>query len=345
MLRILIFFFPLLAVASPTAHTFSSTAVSIFNRYESLNINTHWHHEIIEAVGTDEVSAEILKKRGVEQKYLDHMALEYVKLKDNLFFAVIFPPGSTQPEEARAILNKAGTVVYEKDIVLTQNGMKNFLRAVYDVHHCDGWREVNSGIYSRFKHLLNGENQTLHIILFECDSLKHSNDSKRIVRRTYDNNNEICHFTDFLEETRHIAHILMSQPTIDFLNTAHPKNYDNFVAYAKTTKAYADKCPTFKDAYCADTGAVLAAYGIRRPGDFDIIIHGKCSLPIKDLGINNHTRTKYGTNCDDIIYNPTKHFYYKGVRFVALNEVRNFKSSKNNEKDRRDILLIDKFIR
>jgi hypothetical protein len=102
--------------------------------------------------------------------------------------------------------------------------------------------------------------------------------------------------------------------------------------------------PNYHDAYCVDTGGVLSAYGLRNCSDFDLILDKNFEAPFIDWGLNNFTREKYGYNIDELLYNPRHHFYHKGIRFVSLAMVLEFKSKKGNQKDLADINLIQKFL-
>ncbi len=337
-------FLILLPISIFCARPFNEMAQEIFDRYEREHAATSWHHIMLQATYGKGKSAQELSDRGVAQEILDHMAIEYVRCEQNLFLVVLFPPGDSDPTRAKEALSQNGEIIYEKTIACTANGMKNLLRATYDVHHCSGWRADNQGIYARFAHLLKAP-QTLRVLLWECASLPKAIKTKQHIRKIYNDNNEICHFTDYPDETLHMAHIFFSNATINFHNRAKSKVFPRFKKYTQTLKEFADKNPSFRYAYCVDAGGVLAAYGIRDCGDCDIVLHGDDHPPIQDLGINNFARQKRGFDIDEIIYNPKEHFYYKGVRFINLEGVAAFKQLKSKSKDRRDLRLIRKFLR
>ena len=60
-----------------------------------------------------------LKDKGLDSHWLDMMALEYAKLKDDTFVVSLFPSCTgTNDNAVRDILKNAGEIVYEKDIYL-----------------------------------------------------------------------------------------------------------------------------------------------------------------------------------------------------------------------------------
>nr|NGX47850.1 hypothetical protein [Chlamydiota bacterium] len=49
----------------------------------------------------------------------------------------------------------------------------------------------------------------------------------------------------------------------------------------------------------------------------------------------------HSVGLDEILYNPECHFYYEGIKFVAVDLVKKMKADRGSEKDIRDIKLID----
>ena len=67
---------------------------------------------------------------------------------------------------------------------------------------------------------------------------------------------------------------------------------------------------------------------------------------IKDERDLIHSHNQYGIGRyhierDEIIHNPHNHFYHRGIKFVTLEVVKKLKQKRGEEKDIRDIKLID----
>ena len=95
-----------------------------------------------------------------------------------------------------------------------------------------------------------------------------------------------------------------------------------------------------KEDYCIDGSAVMAAYGLRDCRDLDFLDRAgaQCLGPI-----NNHNEEiKYhAISKDDILYNPSNHFWHSGVKFVALHTLNEMKMKRNEQpKDVNDLELI-----
>ena len=91
----------------------------------------------------------------------------------------------------------------------------------------------------------------------------------------------------------------------------------------------------------------MAAYGIRDTGDLDYL-HDR-NFPNKKLApkITSHEgwTQYYHTTAEDILLNPRLHFYFSGIKFATLDVVREMKIKRWEKKDRRDVELINEFLR
>ena len=81
----------------------------------------------------------------------------------------------------------------------------------------------------------------------------------------------------------------------------------------------------------------------------DFIHHGFDELACKKLEnplVDSHNPEMkfHTTKKDEIIFNPSNHFYYRGFKFVSLNILKDMKTNRNEEKDRKDVLLINSIL-
>jgi hypothetical protein len=335
-----------------TPKSFNLLAEHILNKYNDHTLGTQWHVELYknyldtmnDSNTHENCSSFSLQEKGLKTKYLDHMAVEYAKLKENTFISVLFQPVCYAPDVALKTISEYGEMVYIKKISLNSNGLYNLLNLIYEVHHTFGWLATFDGIYNRFKTLLQlKDTQHALIVLWECDSLQRSIECKRKLRSLYDNsNNTLCHFTDRHRETLYVSQSLFNQNCLNFLNKAQPGQFKNFTKHIKELQRALQDNPQAKEHYAIDAGAVLAAYNLRDCSDLDVIT--KVNIDLPSLGINNQTRTKYGFNVDDLIYNPESFFYYKGLRFITLDSVLSYKIKKSSSKDIRDVALINTYL-
>ena len=89
---------------------------------------------------------------------------------------------------------------------------------------------------------------------------------------------------------------------------------------------------------------MLAAYGLRMARDCDLIHVDPLPKDLLEAGFSSHKSQNlfYARDFGSVIANPRYHFYYRGIKFVALEEVRSMKVSRGEKpKDEQDIFLID----
>src|SRR5690606_37551016 len=95
-------------------------------------------------------------------------------------------------------------------------------------------------------------------------------------------------------------------------------------------------------AYCIDSGAGLAAFGLRDCNDVDYIVPQQ-SCPLLgggELACHNDEYREFQIPVDELVFNPAYHFSYKGVKYLSLETVLLFKSFRGAKKDLRDCRLI-----
>lgn len=335
-------------ISSVFASSFHFFPKKIFESYEQKRLATDWHREmyqsyqkVVEEHPEKEFSPYELIELGMKKEFVEQVLIEYIKEKENSYIIFLFPPISKNFSRAFSWLSQYGKLVYHKPIFLNKKGMKNLLQSIYDVHHCDGWQRTYEGIYKRFSHLLDPKKtQEILVVVWEGPVLQEAIECKRKIRGDHGGDNRIVHFTDRHFEAVHNAEVVFNQNTLDVFNRLQPGNFSSFVKYVKMLQKYLKSHCDFHDVYCVDAGGVLSACGVRDCGDFDLIIDRGFSSPFPGWGVNNVTREKYGYRTDDIIHNPQNHFYYKGLRFVSLENVVEYKEKKGSKKDQRDVALV-----
>ncbi len=351
-----------------SSQNFSLMAKHIFLKYTDLLAQTDWHLNLyrsyLQAAGiTDEreikkemetllsyrlsipskeYSSQYLLEHGMKQKYVDHMAVEYAKLKENTYIIVLFPPVSTNAQKAFEIIKEFGSIIHHKTLSFNRRGFHNLITMLYEIHHNTGWLIETNQPHKRFEQIQQSfDPKTIQVVLIECESWPKSIDCKRKIRAHY-GTNEACHFNDKRFETIYHAQSLFHDQTVQYLNCSTQKRIKPSNALLREFQTYIKNNPDFYDLYSIDAGRVLDAYGIRLSSDIDIVVKStRPSFP--DIGLNNSTRTKYGFNTDELILNPDNYFYHKGMRFVSLDSVYEYKKRKAKEKDLKDLDLITEF--
>lgn len=284
---------------------------------------------------------------GLAEKYLDAMALEYASLKKNTYIAHIFPIAKGQDDAVKKILDEYGVIVYEKKVFLHHNGPLNFIRLIYQGEPWIGNASNNyAGARRDAKTRFSKEKHPMRVFLFECKSLDLVRECKAKIRKLFDVGNFSIHINDTHDDTVKLAQVLFNDNSLHVLNYSKISQMKNFEKYFDEYKNWLDTKGFNKDNFCVDSSAILSAYGIRDCRDLDFLHHGSelknYAIRTQNVSSHNESLTHHVYSLDDIIYNPENHFYYRGVKFAALHVVKSMKEKRNEEKDRKDLILIEK---
>lgn len=307
-------------------------------------------------------TSDFFKKRGLEEKYLDAMALQYAQLKNNTYIVILFPPAYEHDVEVRDALNAYGTIIYEKEVSLTNNGPIHLISHLYYEQYKDYWgqeehiKNAKNRAKNRFPKNASGP---LRAFLWECPDIFTSIECKHRIREICDVGNFSVHINDDHDETVMTAKMLFNQNSIDYMNRSSLEFYDHFENTLDTYKALLQTNHLDESHFCVIGGGALAACGIRKTGDIDFISYHTLNESLDglhaDIESHNNFARFFPTTLDDIIFNPCNHFYYKGCKFAALPLVQHMKKERSNwfkenkklknaEKDLLDAASIEQFL-
>lgn len=280
------------------------------------------------------------------RKWADLAVTEYCMLNPNSYIAIVWPKAIGKDDEIRDILNSFGRVYYEKTISLHNNGPINLMKVVYaDTPWIGNWKDGYSGAVSAASDYFDG-NGIVRIFVFESLSLDHVLQAKTKIRSLFGIGNYSIHINDSHDETVKISQTLLNDNSIHFLNHANVREAKSFLALLPKFRGGLDENKASYNAFCIDSSMVLAAYGIREARDLDVLHHGYDDLFSKlDGGIGSHNTEKknYPMSIDSVIYNPEYHFYTFGLKLATLDVMCQMKKRRGEDKDQRDILLVNKF--
>jgi len=291
-----------------------------------------------------------LKNRGLEQKYLDAMALEYCMLKKNTYIVIVMPAAVDKDKKIVEMMNNFGTIVYRKNVLLNQNGSVNFTKHIYAQEPWLGtWNNNFAGAREKANACFpqeNRKNNPMRVFLFECESLKKVQACKKVLRALFDLENHSVHINDTHTQSIDLARIVFVKNSIHFLNNAAPKNFSRFWRHLSIYKKWLSENNVDPDCFCVDSSAIMSAYGLRDCSDLDYLCHNYDNLKCNDRWIDNHnSEMHYHTKTkDDILFHPNNYFWYQGVKFGALDVVRSMKIKRNEAKDRTDVAMINRLL-
>ncbi|GAB5411432.1 MAG: hypothetical protein ChlgKO_05460 [Chlamydiales bacterium] len=199
---------------------------------------------------------------------------------------------------------------------------------------------------------------------------------KREIRRAVRIDHAL-HVCDTNEETQEIANILFNENSINCLKHSNPAKVKTQPLFNKYIALLKKRLGKKIDQIIVYNGAVLSAFGLRDCNDIDFLHNPRISLPhnihpflsnqnrffkrlyviledesrhyilediphaYSDVNLDTCDFLKKKVSIDDLLYDPTLHFYFHGVKFATLEFMHYFKSRRGRAKDLRDVALIE----
>ncbi len=280
----------------------------------------------------------------LETKYLNAMALQYCELKPNCHVMVIFPCATGYEQEIEEIISSYANIVYKVQIPFTCNGGLNLILTMYDGDHWIGNAKNNfDGARVKAQYCFpkkKTSKQPIRAFLVESNHLDQIKACKAKIRSLFQHNQHVTHATDTHEEAIVLARALFNQNSVHCLNYRKDMFFPRFEHYLKYYRIGLKQKEN--DWFCVDGGAVLAAYGLRDCNDFDIL-HYEPEIPdLSPASVESHNSylSFHAFPLDDLLFDPDHYFFYRGVKFCALSDIKKMKMRRNEPKDLTDLSLI-----
>ena len=279
----------------------------------------------------------------IPEKYMDFIAYQYMKYKSPCYMAIIWPISFNHPNYSIAIklLNEYCNVVYSKRVLFNYNGLMQLAMHNYlDSDWAGGFEKNFCGIPGVTNERYAKSSDTT-VLLLDGGSLEKIQELKKIIRIVLGEGFCRIHISDTHDEAIRMGKMLFNENSIHFLNHSYMLRYPEFISeFLKFREVVLEH--KLQEDVCIDTGGVMAAYGLRKSDDIDYLSVDDFVIP----GYDGHNQTYYqacGSELliDDIVYGWFNHFYCFDIMFSAIDVVRKFKKTRAEEKDYRDIALID----
>lgn len=287
------------------------------------------------------------RDRGLSETACDAVAMEYCRRKADVYVLMLFPvAGLGRENEVRSMLNKIGQVVYEKEVRFFNNGPWLFVRQVYDGEPWIGAWPDDFANTRRDAGIRFGGEAPLRVMMFECPSLERVKATKAAIRAMYGIGNYSCHVNDTHAQAVYLSEILFNRQSIAFLNAAQPRYFERFEKQLQTYREWLKKHALPGAQFCIDGSAVMAVHGLRDSADLDVIHFADADFSDVEPLVNSHNPDAHHHvfHRDDILFNPDLHFHFLGCKFATLDVIRRLKVKRNEEKDRRDVAMMDELI-
>ncbi len=286
---------------------------------------------------------DFFRARGLSEPMLDNLALEYIKLKSQTRLVVLWPTAEGNQNEVEAVLNKYGDIVHFKELNLTSTGAHNLVSLAY---RNEPWVGSVSDGYAGATNKANwcfSKNGPLRVFVFESDSdLVKMKDE---IRDIFKVDKHSIHINDTYQETLELAEILFNNNSVNFINTRVIRNFKKFEYLFTTFTDWLVANNKNAGDFCLDGSATLAAFGVRDVNDLDVITVNSILPEIeKDIDVSDGKRKFHTLTVSALIFDPRNYFTYRGVKFISLDVLKNFKENRNSPTDAEDLRLISNLI-
>lgn len=281
------------------------------------------------------------RRCGVRDVYLDAMALEYCRMIPNSYIAYLFPAFSNREDDVRRLLEECGEIFYQREIQLTKFGMHAFIAQIYRGEHWLG--SPSNGFAGATSHVNNRyvPGKALKCYFFQASSLENVVAMKGRVRELFEAGNYPIHINDEHEEAVRVAQQILNENGIHYLNNSSPYRFKRFSQMLSVFGDDLHNANVDVDDYMIDGSAVMAAYGLRNANDLDYLHRGEpIQFSHREIHSHNSELKHYDETLEDMLDDPRNHFYFNGIKYASLPQIKDMKMRRAEVKDARDLVLI-----
>lgn len=253
------------------------------------------------------------RNKMLTEELLGYMAIDYARYSNSkLYCACIWPASPVEKrQQVLDFINQNGKIVYERDVQLDFEGLRNLMVQIYS--HQDWIGTIKDQFIG-----VNGKVEPCYVpgvpckvIMFEGGELDEVLKMKEDIRELFNIGKHALHISDSLEETQLMASLLFSSSSILSLNFGKITQNDKLYSSLKNIKATSNLLP-FEYS--------LAFFGIKEIDD-------KITIPV------------FKTE------NFREYFVYSGFRLMAIDIVKKYLDKNNipltNEETKKLDRLLD----
>lgn len=273
------------------------------------------------------------ERRGMPADQLDAAAIRMVEAMPDAAVALLWPAARGRDREVERLI---GPLVYRRAVTLTPAGGHVLLSRVYAGEPWLGRPEDDfPGIRNKLIPCF-GAGGPLRVLVFDAPADRDRVQIKEQVRELFGVGKHSIHITDTHGEAVELAHLNFSPSARHFLDHGRPMAFSETRAGLNTLRGYMATSRLSPRDFAVDSGMVMGLYGLRPPGDIDVVAPSE----LTDGPVERHDTPHHSAAPSEILQDPDLHFRFAGISFVSLAEVAALKRRRLAGRDREDLLLI-----
>ena len=289
--------------------------------------------------------------RLLNPKYLDYIAIENCKLRNDIYMILFWPNGVTAISRQGAvsvddIISEKTSIVYVRSLNISYKGLANLMTQVYGNEEWLGSaRDGYAG--ARTKALqCYGKSEKLLIYLVESKQKEAVAEIKQQIRDMLNIDRSSVHSTDNTAQTYTLCQVLLNENSMHFIRNGNPTLFPDSIEKFDMFQTAMQKSDLDADEFIIDSSGVMGIYGLRDIEDVDFLSSSEEYNKIENDVIRNHFDylTLYGTSLDQLLYNPGNYLVFNGLKFTTLEIVKQMKLKRAEYKDKMDVKLISDFL-
>lgn len=249
------------------------------------------------------------------------------------------------------IKSKDVKIIDTKKINLTNIGKFNLIKNLYRNEKWIGNDNNNfNGLYYKLEACFHHSDKNV-LIYSVVTSKRELLNLKKQIRDLCNIGNHSIHTTNSKKEYDFLFNYYWNNNTIKFLNTVKENQQKNFNLLFKKLKIYIKENGLIDCNICVIGSSVLSVYNLRDCFDIDFL---STEIKYKNNGdkiqlaneyyLNSNFYKKNQLSIKEIINNENYYFYCQGIKFMSLELIKDFKKLRNEDKDKKDILLIERIL-
>ncbi|MHA1796049.1 MAG: glycosyltransferase family 2 protein, partial [Promethearchaeota archaeon] len=157
-------------------------------------------------------------KTGLDEKFLDEMALEFCRNKNNLYTITLFPSHDIPLRELENVIRENSKIIYKKEAILTNLGKLNY---IHNLYYGESWIGTPTNHYAGIQEksrLCFAKGSDICVLLLESNDINKMIKLKEKLRIKCSTGKHSVHINDTQEETWRIATSVFNENSLHFLN-------------------------------------------------------------------------------------------------------------------------------
>ena len=292
--------------------------------------------EASEVEGQLDCSSSMFRSKGLPGKYSDAIAEEYVRLAKNSLFITLFPSASYDKDKtlkAFSLIQSCCDIVYSKSLSWKNNAGLNLIRQIYLGEEWGlTWKEKFQG-FARKAELCFTTRAPIYTLLIQPKQSVDIVALKEEIRKIYKIGKHSCHINDTHEETIRLSRIYYNKNSMHHVNNSIENYYPSFEKRINAYNAYIRTNGLDTENYCITSSSILSIYGIHDSQDLDYFHFDENQINGAEINSHNNEIVNYRDTVDEILFNPSKHFWYNNTKIASYDTVLKMKKFRNEIKD------------